>query len=194
MANEERRTAVTPGERVSFVEKAFRRVEEIACAVLAFLLKPFRRELTEKQWAAFRQFVRFGVVGVFNTAVSILFSTGTVRLTELSGWDGAIGSWQGMNTHLGTLMGFLACCINSYLFNSRYTFDAGGKKRFSEHLRALVKVMISYSFAVLLLGWSLNVLWCAVGVNKYLGLIFNAIISTPFNFILNKFWAYRKKK
>ncbi|MBQ3866090.1 MAG: GtrA family protein [Clostridia bacterium] len=167
-------------------------MERLARIVLSAILKPFHVTLSEKQWAGLMQFMRFAVIGVFNTAINLAFSYVTLFITDRAGWDGTIGSVGGFDRHLATLMGFLASCVNSYLFNSRYTFDAGGKKTAGEHLRAFVKVLISYSFANLLLGWALNVLWGYVGMNRYLGLLLNVLISIPINFVMNKFWAYKK--
>ncbi|MBP5289056.1 MAG: GtrA family protein [Clostridia bacterium] len=178
-------------ERITPVERFFRWVEKIVRTVVGFFLRLIRVELTEKQWAAFLQFVRYCVVGLANTVVNLLFNYLTLWLLEKTGWNGAIGGVEGFNRHLGTAAGFVACCVNSYFFNSRYTFDVDEKQSFSQHFKALLKVMVSYSFAVLFLGWALNILWVSVGLNSFLGALINVIVGIPINFVLNKFWAFK---
>ena len=178
-------------EKVSLIEKAFRWIESLACVVLTFLLKPFHKTLTEKQLAAFRQFVRYAVVGTANTVVKILAEFLVLWLIEKSGWDGVIGSVGGFHRHLGTLAGFIACIVNSYWFNSHYTFHVV-EHTASQRAKAFIKVAISYSFAVLLLGWALNLLWEAIHLSPFIGALINAAVGTPINFLLNKFWAFKK--
>ena len=177
----------------SLIESVFRWMENLVRIILGGLLKLVHVELTEKQWAALLQFFRFCVVGVLNTAFSLAFNFLTLWVAGLCGWDGQIGALAGFDRQLATLVGFLASCINSYCFNSRFTFGTGEKKSFSQHAKAFLKVMISYSFAGLFLGWALNLLWVKIDLNRYLGMIINVIVSIPINFILNKFWAYKEK-
>ncbi len=179
-------------KNVSLIERFFRWVEKIVRAVFGFFFKLVHVELSEKQWAAFLQFVRFAIIGLFNTALSLGFNIATLVVAEKAGWDGTIGSLGGFDRHLGTLIGFLASCVNSYVFNSRYTFGDGAKKTASQHARAFLKVVVSYSFAGLFLGWALNFLWLNLGVHRVVGALLNVIISVPINFLLNKFWAYKK--
>lgn len=177
--------------RVSLVERFFRWVERIARAVVGFFLKLVHVELTEKQWTAFLQFVRYGVVGAANTVVNLLFSFLALWLIGKTGWDGVILGVPGFDRHLGTLTGFLACCVNSYWFNSRYTFAVREKRSFKQHASAFLKVVLSYSFAMLLLGWTLNFLWLALEIDPRIGFIINAAVGVPINFLLNKFWAFK---
>lgn len=177
----------------SFVESVFRWMENLVRLILGWLLKLVGVKLSEEQWAALLQFFRFCVVGVFNTVISLAFNFLTLWLVGLCGWDGQIGSIGGFDRQLATLVGFLASCTNSYCFNSRFTFGTGEKKTFAQHVKAYLKVMISYSFAGLFLGWALNLLWVKIDLNRYLGMILNVIVSIPINFILNKFWAYKEK-
>ena len=195
MAKEKRSSEdPSPEKKVSIVEKFFRWVEKIASAVLLFLLKPFHKTLTEKQLAAWQQFVRYGVVGTANTVVKILAEFLVLWLIAKSGWNGAIGGLGGFNRHLGTLAGFVACVCNSYWFNSHYTFEnfEADKKTPAQHAMALAKVALSYSFAVLFLGWALNFLWEFIHLNPFIGALINAAVGTPINFLLNKFWAFKE--
>ena len=178
-------------EKISVIERFFRWAERIARAVAGFFLKLIHVELTEKQWAAFLQFVRYCIVGFANTVVNLLFNYLTLWIIERTGWNGVIGGVEGFNRHLGTAVGFLACCVNSYFFNSRYTFDVETNKSFSRHLSAFLKVVVSYSFAMLFLGWALNVLWVALKIHPFIGALINVIVGIPINFVLNKFWAFK---
>lgn len=178
-------------EKVSLVEGVFRWIEKVATAVLTGVFKLFGKTFRDDQLDAWRQFVRYAVVGTANTVVKILVEFLVLWLLEKSGWSGVLFGLAGFNRHAGTLAGFIACCVNSYWFNSHYTFHVQSTTA-AQHALAFIKVVISYSFAVLLLGWGLNFLWEAIGLSPFIGALINAAVGTPINFLLNKFWAFKK--
>jgi putative flippase GtrA len=58
----------------------------------------------------------------------------------------------------------------------------------------LVKTYISYAFTGLFLNTVLSVLWIEVfHISKLIAPIINLLFSVPINFLMNKFWAYRKE-
>lgn len=60
--------------------------------------------------------------------------------------------------------------------------------------RALFKAYISYAFAGIFLNSVLSFLWVEyLGISKIVSPIINLLVSVPLNFVLNKFWAFRKK-
>ena len=57
----------------------------------------------------------------------------------------------------------------------------------------MIKTYISYSFTGLFLSSILLVLWVQVlGISEFIAPIINLLISVPLNFIINKFWAFKK--
>lgn len=61
-------------------------------------------------------------------------------------------------------------------------------------LKALVRTYISYSFTGLFLNSALMVLWVDVlHISEFLAPVFNLLMSVPVNFLINKFWAFKKE-
>lgn len=155
--------------------------------------------------AAFWQFVKFGLVGAFNTLLSYgiynmcyyVFNTGV---------------------HIANIIGFIISVLSAYLLQNKFVFkqEEGSEKRV--WWKVLIKTYISYSFTGLLLTELLLFLWLnVINISQYLegvcswlmsyGITFtpedlaasvapllNMIVTIPTNFIINKFWAYRSKK
>ena len=60
-------------------------------------------------------------------------------------------------------------------------------------VHTLIKTYISYAFTGLFLNSILSLLWVEVfGIPKIIAPIINLLVSVPLNFIMNKFWAFRK--
>ncbi len=137
-------------------------------------------ELSERYpWAV--QFVKFGLVGVTNTLVYYACYSILVRL--------------GCHYALANGIGFVISVLNSYLWNSLFVFkkDAEkdeGKKRSTA--AALVKTFISYTLTGLVLQtFLLHLLIDIAGISKYIAPLLCVCVTTPLNFLLNKFWTFR---
>lgn len=155
--------------------------------------------------AALWQFVKFGLVGAFNT----LLSYGIYNLC-----------YYAFNTgvHIANIVGFIISVLSAYLLQSKFVFkqEEGSEKRV--WWKVLIKTYISYSFTGLLLTELLLLLWMnVIDISQYLGgacgwlagfgIVFtpkdlaaslapllNMVVTIPTNFIINKFWAYRSKR
>jgi putative flippase GtrA len=125
------------------------------------------------------QFIKFGLVGVTNTAVAY----GIYALILLLG-----GHYL-----LGSVISFLVSVAWSFLLNNRFVFrkEAGETRIW---WKTLIKAYLSYGVTGILLANALLYLWIDVlGVNQYLAFFLNLIITIPTNFLLNKLWAFRKE-
>lgn len=81
----------------------------------------------------------------------------------------------------------------SYLLNSRFVFRQQEEGR-QPWYKALAKVYASYALTELvLMGILLFVQERLLGIPHYIATFLNLCITVPLNFLLNKFWAYRKK-
>lgn len=138
-------------------------------------------ELAEKPRGAWLiQFIKFGAVGVTNT----LLSTGIYHL--------GVYVFK-LHYQLSNLIGFIVSVTNAYFWNSRYVFGDGSKKSVSQHAKAYVKTLLSYG-AVFLLTIVLLWVWVEkLQISEGIAPILNLIITVPLNFVLNKFWTFRKK-
>ncbi|MDO7905643.1 GtrA family protein [Paenibacillus sp. JX-17] len=124
-----------------------------------------------KTWAAL---VKFGVVGILNTAVDMFIFT--------------ILSAAGYSALTAQIISYSCGVLNSYLWNGRWTFrDERRQRRSTEMFRFILTNLIVLLFATLilyaadhLLGW---------------GLVFSKITATVsgmgLNFAASRFWVFR---
>lgn len=125
------------------------------------------------------QFIKFGLVGLTNTALSYAIY--------------ALILWLGGHYLLASIVSFVISVAWSYLLNNRFVFRAeGGESRV--WWKTLLKTYVSYGVTGLLLANVLLYLWIDVlGVNQYLAFLLNLVFTIPANFLLNKLWAFKKK-
>ena len=131
------------------------------------------------------QFVKFGLVGVTNTAVSYVINILVLKLLQpyhLS-WDYVAGN----------VVAFVLSVLWSFYWNNKYVFRKGeGQKR--NLGKALLKTYVAYGLTGIVLANVLSWVWINVfGISKYVAPLINLVISIPLNFIINKFWAFRTR-
>ncbi len=132
--------------------------------------------LNDKLSKIAKQFVGFGIVGVFNNLISL----GVYYLVIYFNT-----SWY----LLGNVLGFLVSTLNAYLMNSKFVFKA---RQFDK--QTLVKTYCTY---IISLGISTLLLYLLVDcfqIDARIAPIFSLMVTVPFNFILNRFWVYRNEK
>lgn len=158
-----------------FGAKLWELIDRIARFFVFGFLGIFHKQPTEEQWEAFMQFVKFGLVGLSNTALTYVVYALLVTL--------------GLHYQLSNVISYAAGILNSYYWNNKYVFvEEEGKKR--NHLKALAKVFASYGFSFCV-GAVLLFVWVdLLGISQYLGPVINLLVTIPLNFILNKLWAF----
>ena len=142
-------------------------------------------ELTDETWTTVEQFIKFCLVGVTNAAVSYI--THCVVLFFIEGkvpFDYLISS----------TCGFILSVLNAFILNNRFVFKEQNTST-RDILISLLRTYESYALTGLLFNYGMLYLFCDVlGMSKYIAPLVVMAISTPANFLLNKFWAFRKKK
>ncbi len=134
------------------------------------------KELTEEQFQPFLQFVKFGIVGVSNTLISL-----AVYYAVILGF--------GERWYLaGNVLGFVVSVLNSYYWNSNYVF-----KMQEDRLRTLLRTFAAYGTNLLLGSFLLWLFVKHLHISPYLAPIFCLILTIPLNFALNKFWVMKKR-
>lgn len=170
------------------IVSGWRLFERIVRAVLGAILKVFKITLTEKQWTGFMQFVKFGLVGVINTAVDYITYLLTLLIFEETGLFGTKAYL------VSTILGFLVSFFNMFYWNNTYVF----KKKEDESrsaLASLVKLFLSYSLTgIIIKPGCMFILVDLVRVPKTVAPIPIMFITIPVNFLLSKLWAFRGKK
>ncbi len=142
--------------------------------------------MAENKQQGIIQFIKFGIVGVSNTMISYLIYVAVIFLCE------AFDIWQKADYILATAISFALSVLWAFYWNKRFVFELDGTKK--NILLALLKTYISYSFSGLFLKSLLSVFWVEImNVSKFLVPFLCLIITVPVNFLLNKFWAFKKK-
>ena len=149
------------------------------------MIKWFRHLLTRlrahPKAAALWQFIKFSLVGASNTLLSLGFY---YLFLYAFGW----------HYQLSNAVSFFLSVINAYFWNSRFVFRPAEGYTPKQHIMAFGKSLVSYggTFAlnVALLSLLVEALHCSEGWAP----IWALCITYPFNYLLHKYWAFRKKK
>lgn len=120
-----------------------------------------------------KQFIKFGLVGISNTLISL----GTYYLLY----------FLGVNYLISNTVGFVVSVLNSYYWNNKYVF----KKTQKGHLKPLIKTFLSYGSTFLLSTVLLFIMVQYFGVSEIIAPIVTLVITIPLNFLMNKFWAFK---
>lgn len=162
-------------------------IEAVSLWCLEVLCRILRKEPTPQAKEAFLQFVKFGLVGVSNTAVNYLIYLGVLLCLR------ALGVWKGYDYLAATAAGFVLSVLWSFFWNHKFVFtvEEGGQRSV---WKALLRTYISYSFTGLFLNSVLMLLWVdMLHISEFLAPILNLLLSVPVNFVINKFWAFKKE-
>lgn len=126
------------------------------------------------------QFLKFGMVGVGNTAVSM--ATYYIVL------------WLDPNLYMfGSILGAVLSILHAFLWSNFYVFPQKGQTIKDFFIR-MGKCYLSYGGTSVL---SNVLLWAEVSIwhfSKVYAPIVNLILTIPLNFILNKLWVFRRNK
>lgn len=171
-------------------------LETIVRAVFGVIFRIFKIDFSEEQWESLLQFVKFGLVGVWNTIFNYALYAVSLLIFR------KIGILQdnpyNLDMHVSTVIAFVISVFVSFLLNSRFVFtkEEGQKRSFG---KALFKCYLSYGFTGLILNPILNTVWVSVlplpqDTAKLIAPAFSLIIAIPINFIMNKLWAFKTEE
>ncbi len=122
------------------------------------------------------QFIKFSFVGVSNTLVAWICYY--------------VCLWIDEELYIvGGFIGGILSIANAFYWNDKYVFKSY-KKDWRSRIKRLAKTYISYSASALLV---IFLLWTEVkflGISKVMAPPINLLITTPLNFLLNKFWTF----
>lgn len=120
-----------------------------------------------------KQFIKFGIVGVSNTLLSLLIYYLLIYFN--------------INYIIANTIGFIASVLNSYYWNNKFVFN----KSENGNLRPLIRTFVSYGVTFILSTILLIIMVNYLKVSQIIAPILNLIITIPLNFLLNKFWAFK---
>lgn len=133
--------------------------------------------ISEANWKKILQFFKFAIVGVSNTLIAYVVYVILVKL--------------GFYYLLASVISFLVSVINAYYWNNKYVFQSETN---TPWFIVLIRTIIAYAGTGLILNNVLLYLWVDVlDIAALLAPIINIFITTPINFLVNKYWAFKKK-
>ena len=103
----------------------------------------------------------------------------------------ALGLFSGFDFLIAQFFGFVISVAWSFFFNRRYVFRTPG----ASWKESLIKMYITYSLTGIGLSSLLSLLWVHIlHIPKEIVTILNDALCFPVNFLLNKYWSFRKEK
>jgi len=136
----------------------------------------------DDKYNGLRQFVKFGLVGVSNTFVSLAVYYIFYFISEDLYF-------------VGNAVGFIVSVLNAYYWNSKFVFKedkTDGKKR--KNFAVLLKTYICYGSTFLLSEIMIIVEVELLNISGVIAPIINLLVTIPLNYVLNKFFAYGEKR
>jgi len=155
--------------------------------ILKFIVyKMLKFKLSDAAWKNLMQFIKFGIVGLSNTVIGYL-----IYAISLKGLR-AGNLFPHADIYIAQFLMFLLSVLWSFYWNNKAVFKSeSGETR--KIFAALMKTYVTYAFTSLFLSEALLVLWVnALGISEYVAPIINLIITVPLNFIIQKFWAFKR--
>lgn len=130
------------------------------------------------------QVLLFALVGFSSALVNL-------GIYNLVLWGMQSFGWlPGIDFLIAQFFGFVISVAWAFWFNRRYVFCTPGAPWKS----SLIKVYITYSITGIGLSWLLSLLWVHVfDIPKEVVTLINDFLCFPVNFLLNKYWSFRKK-
>ena len=134
-----------------------------------------------------KQFLVFTLIGVSNTVVNFVVYNAILlafsRLELFSNTDYLIA----------LIGGFVVSVFWSFCMNRKFVFNSE-EERSIPWYKALSKMYIAYGFTGIGLNSLLSIVWVSIfGLPKEILTVINDAIGLPLNFLINKFWSFRKR-
>lgn len=125
-----------------------------------------------KDYESVIQFVKFSVVGLSNTIISLF-----VYYLFL---------WLEFNYLIANTLSWVISVFNAFYWNNKYVF-----KNENTWLKALIRTYLSYGFSFILGSVLLALLVELFHVSQTLAPLAVLVVTIPLNFLMNKFWTFR---
>lgn len=129
---------------------------------------------------AMLQFIKFCIVGVSNTVVNLAVYYVLVALNKDFYLAANVIAW-------------FVSVLNAFFWNNKVVFTGNGQDWKSVVAR-LLKTYVSYCATMLLSTLLLHFEVEQWGIHPFVAPVINVLIMLPVNFMINKYWAFAKKK
>lgn len=126
---------------------------------------------------ALLQFIKFGIVGLFNTAISYVVFYIFVSLD--------------IHYLIANVIGFIVGVLNAYYWSNWYVFKNNSLIK-RNHIITLLKTFGAYGITGVVLQSILLYLFVeCFFMESRIAQLLCLLITVPFNFLLNKFWSFK---
>ena len=131
------------------------------------------------------QFLKFGLVGIFNTIISTVTTYGLLIIfNKLNFFFKSLD----VQVIISSFLGFSVSFINSYYWNSRLVFKMSSNKFFSKSfIKSYFCYFLTWIISYVITAFLATVLY----LPKFWIPLFTLLFTVPLNFLANKFWAFR---
>ena len=133
----------------------------------SFLTKLMKNELV-------RSFIKFGIVGVSNTAVDF-------------GVFYALTEYAGIHYVMATSISFVIATLNAFFWNRRWTFKDTNPRIFRQYFKFFSSYLSGFFIATFLLVWFVE----SFGINQHLAKLSIILIVMFWNFSLSKLVVFK---
>lgn len=123
------------------------------------------------------QFIKFGVVGLSNTAINFFIYYIIVIFRA---------DWY----LFANVLGWVISILNAFYWSNRFVFCSERNEK-KDLWRRLLKTYLSYGATFLLTQFLLYVQVAHLGLSELIAPILSLVITIPLNFILSKFWSFK---
>lgn len=121
---------------------------------------------------SFIQFIKFGLVGITNTAVGF----GVYYALYFCGAHYIIAN----------VVSWLVSVFNAFYWNNKYVFQSG-----SGWWKTLFRTYISYGASLIVSTLLMYMLVEYLHLSAVIAPVICLLVTVPLNFLLNKFWAFK---
>ena len=143
----------------------------------------FKNSDAAAEWLA--QFIKFGLIGVTNTLLS--YGIYMLVIWILTPYN------ISFEYLIGSVLGFIISVLWSFFWNNKLVFNKDAEKR--SIWKSLLKTYLSYAATGIVLANALLYIFVdLMGISKAVAPFIGLLITVPLNFVLNKYWAFRKEK
>ncbi|MFA9376817.1 MAG: GtrA family protein [Lachnotalea sp.] len=151
-------------------------IEHLAHYIVFTFAKLIGIQIKEEKWNGFMQFIKFGMVGVSNTFITIVVNALLVS--------------AGIHYQVSYFVGYLAGIINAFYWNNKYVFkEKEGEER--SIMVAFIKCVMSYAGGYVCSCVLLFLFVKILGLSSYFAPILILFVTIPLNYVLNKKWAFK---
>ncbi len=160
-------------------------IEKTIYIILNKIYKIANKEISEKKFLEYTQFVKFAIVGMSNTIISyILYLVSLLILQKYK-------IFPNIDYIISQMTAFVISVFWSFWWNRKIVFKKNEKEKLF-WWKSLWRTYVAYSFTGLFLNSLLLILWVRFfHISEVIAPFINLIFSVPLNFIINKFWTFR---